>query len=85
MPEIEGVDTITGLASDPPMGIDLDRKVMVAQQKLMQAWNLMFIAIIPYCFKCKEPLVWHMAPREDDVVFHCSKCKRIWMMGKTPS
>ena len=80
MPEINGVDTILSLVGDPPMNINLDRKVVEAQQRLMTAWNNAYIAVIPYCYKCKEPLIWHTAPREDNVMFHCPKCKRIWTM-----
>jgi len=80
MTETKGIDTIQALVGDPPVVISLDRKVMETQQKLMQAWNSTYIAVIPYCYKCKEPLVWHTAPREDDTMFHCPKCGRIWTM-----
>lgn len=80
MTEVAGIDTIRNLVGEPPMGINLDRKVVEAQQKLMAAWNSSYIAIIPYCYRCREPLTWHEAPREDDIIFHCPRCKRIWMM-----
>lgn len=80
MPEVKGIDTIGGLVGEPPMGIHLDRRIVEAQQRLMPLWSSNYIAIIPYCFKCKKPLVWHTAPREDNIMFHCPKCMRVWMM-----
>lgn len=81
--EIPGIDTIRGLVGEPPSSIFVNRKVMETQQKLMQVWNSAYIAIIPYCYKCKEPLVWHSPPGEDNILFHCPKCKKIWMKDKS--
>lgn len=79
MEEIAGVDTILGLVGSPPKRIDLSYNVVKAGEKVRQAWNKKFIAFLPYCFACKEPLVWHSPPGEEHVLFHCPKCKREWV------
>jgi len=79
MPEVNGIDTIFNI-SEAPMEITLDRKIIENQQRLMKAWNYNYIAIIPYCFVCKEPLIWHEEPRENNTRFHCPKCKRKWIV-----
>lgn len=78
MTEIAGIDTITGLAGEPPTGIPLPYNLVYKEQLQTQVWNGKYIAIILYCFKCKEPLVWHSPPDGDNILFHCPKCKRIW-------
>jgi len=80
MPEVNGIDTILGFVGTPPQEIALDRKIVEAEQRILSGWNSHHIAIIPYCIKCKEPLVWHTVPRDDDVMFHCNKCGRVWTM-----
>lgn len=80
MTEVNGVDTIMNLVGEPPTVIELNRKVVESQQRLMSGWNEYHIAILPFCFQCKEPLVWHTVPREDSTMFHCPKCGRIWTM-----
>jgi len=79
--EIPGLDTIRGLAGEPPQIIPVNKEVMVKQQHLMHEWNPVFIAVIPFCFKCKEPLVWH-TPIDGEVLFHCPKCQRKWINSK---
>jgi hypothetical protein len=79
--EVNGVDTIRDLSGEPPQEIDIPYKLMSKQQILMIAWNACFIATIPYCYKCKVPLVWHSNP-EGKVLFHCPKCKRNWIKGE---
>ena len=83
MTRIPGLETIMGLAGEPPPEIAIDRKTIIAQQKLVQIWNSAYIAIIPYCFKCKAPLVWHQAPREEgheNEMFTCPNCNRVWIL-----
>ena len=85
MTEIAGLDTILGLVGEPPKKIPIPYDLMKYQELARQDWNTYHIAIIPYCFKCKEPLVWHHAPRgeeEEETIFHCPKCKRKWTRGK---
>uniref|UniRef100_A0A6H1ZQT9 Uncharacterized protein n=1 Tax=viral metagenome TaxID=1070528 RepID=A0A6H1ZQT9_9ZZZZ len=79
--EWPGIDTIKGLVGEPPTEIKVPYKLLEKQQLLLFEWNPLFIAIIPYCFKCKEPLVWHHNPT-DGVMFHCPKCNRRWIKGE---
>jgi len=79
---IHGIETIRNLVGEPPQQIPIDRETMTEQQVLMPDWNHMYIAIIPYCFKCKEPLTWHTPP-EDDILFDCPRCHRIWVKDST--
>ena len=82
---VAGVDTIVGLVGEPPPEIEVDCKTMTTQQLLLQQWNGYFIAILPYCFKCKVPLAWHFAPREEgyeDEIFTCPDCGRVWVQDK---
>jgi len=81
MTEVAGLDTIRGLVGEPPEVIAIPYKLMETEEIARQGWNACYIAIIPYCFKCKEPLVWHTAPREDNTMFHCPKCGREWRLS----
>ena len=76
-----GLETIRGLVGEPPKTIKIIRKLMHTQQLLMQGWNALHIAIIPYCYKCKEPLTWHNPP-DNEVLFNCPKCGREWIKGE---
>ena len=78
--QVNGLDTITELSDEPPKKIQIPFKLEYKQQSLQQGWNACYIAIIPYCFKCKEPLVWHRYPTSN-VIFHCPKCNRKWIRG----
>lgn len=79
MTEIAGVDTIQGLVGEPPETIEIPFNLMYDTEITRPGWNKVYLAIIPYCFKCKEPLVWHKVER---VIFHCPKCKRRWVKSK---
>lgn len=79
--QVNGVDTITDLRDEPPMEITIPFKLEYKQHMLQQGWNASYVAIIPYCFKCKIPLVWHTNP-EGNVLFHCPKCNRKWIRGE---
>ena len=72
---IPGVDTISNLVGSPPMKISIPYEVMHTEELLRQAWNALHIAIIPYCYKCKTPLVWH-SPPDKHTAFNCPSCKR---------
>ena len=78
---VEGLDTIRGLVGEPPKTIsiplDLQRVASIAQS----GWNAVHIAMLPFCFKCKEPLTWHTHP-QGQILYHCPKCKRQWLKGK---
>jgi hypothetical protein len=76
--ECKGIDTIRGLVGEPPHEISCPMELVALEQGLLQAWNKVFIAVLPYCYKCREPLVWH-SPPDDDVLFHCPKCERRWI------
>ena len=80
MTDIPGIDTIQNLVGEPPAEIPVSRETMSEQQVLMQDWNASFIAIIPYCYKCRQPLIWH-SPPETDELFNCPSCGRIWVKG----
>ncbi len=84
MTQILGLETIQGLAGEPPTITEVSRKTMELQDSLRQVWNVAYIAIIPHCFKCHEALTWHCPPdgENNDTVFHCPKCKRIWIKGE---
>lgn len=79
MTEVSGLDIIAGLAGEPPNGIFIGKKLRSKQQLLISQWNGHYIAVVLYCYKCKEPLTWHTEPKDDNIVFHCPRCKRIWM------
>lgn len=81
--EIPGLETIRGLVGEPPPKIPVDKDTMMKQQMLMQEWNPVFIAVIPFCYKCKVPLVWHTPPKSN-TIFHCPQCGRIWVKGEWP-
>lgn len=76
---VPGIETIQGLAGEPPPEITVDLNVLAKQQRLLKQWNELFIAIIPYCFKCKVPLVWWMPHGESGEVFTCPSCGRVWV------
>lgn len=77
---IPGLETIRNLTGQPPMEIPIDKDTVVKQQEIMQGWNGSFIAVIPYCYKCKMPLTWHTPPDTDEL-FHCPNCQRKWVKG----
>ena len=78
MSEIVGVDTIRGLVGSPPKEIEIDQELIKRGTKLMREWNPKFLAFIPYCFLCKEPLNWYSPPTEEGFIFRCPKCGRKW-------
>jgi len=75
---ILGVETIRGLVGEPPKRIEIPLELQKSENISVQTWNAYYIAIILYCYKCKEPLIWHTYPRED-VLYHCPKCQREWV------
>ena len=78
--KINGIDTIQELKGTMPKTIEVPFNFQYTQHTLQQGRNTCFIAIIPYCFKCKVPLVWHTHPQ--DVLYHCPECKTKWIKGK---
>ncbi len=79
--EILGIDTIRGLVGEPPKSIEMPYRYMEVGESLRQLWNSKHIAFLPFCFKCKFPLVWHTPPDEDRTIFHCENCHRKWTLG----
>jgi len=77
---IPGVDTIEGLVGNPPMKVELPKKTVETLDAVRAELNALYIAVIPYCFKCKEPLAWHV-PLDDKLLFHCPICGREWRVG----
>ena len=80
--EIAGVDTILGLVGSPPDVIGVSYETIRLAEKMKEVWNARYLAFLPYCFVCKEPLVWHSPPGEDHILFHCPKCGRKWVVVK---
>lgn len=76
--EVSGIDTIQELSKPPPMEIEVPYSVEYKQQMLLGGWNAAYIAILPYCFVCRRPLVWHTHP-QGKTLFHCDKCGRKWI------
>ena len=81
--EIKGVDTILGLAGSPSKVIEIERKLISQADSLMNKWNHAFLAFLPYCYVCHEPLNWYTPPTEEGHVFHCPKCDRKWKVKKS--
>jgi len=79
--EIPGIETIRGLVGEPPREIKIPFKLMLDLETSRPSWNACFVAIIPYCFRCRELLVWHSPPEKDGTLFHCPKCSRRWIKG----
>ena len=79
--EIPGIDTIVNLVGSPPQEIPLSHSLLRGEDALRPEWNGHYIAVIPYCFSCKVPLVWH-SPPSDNVLFHCPSCNRKWIKDK---
>ena len=75
---IKGIDTILGLVGNPPKVISIPKKLIVEGTSLLREWNSYYLAFIPYCYTCKEPLDWVQG--HDQVVFACPKCGRKWML-----
>lgn len=78
--QVNGIDTIQELRGSMPKEIKIPFDLAYKQQMLQQGWNQCYAAVIMYCFKCKEPLVWHTYPAK--VLFHCSKCGAKWVKGE---
>ena len=77
---IKGVDTIAGLAGNPPNVIPIPLEIIKKGTSLLTKWNSYHLAFIPYCFVCKEPLDWAQGDKE--VVFICPKCDRRWVLDE---
>lgn len=82
MSAIKGEDTIKGLVGEPPKRITLPYSLLTNEEILRAEWNHKFIAIVPYCFKCKVPLIWH-SPPDGNVLFECPSCRRKWVKSKS--
>jgi len=78
--EVPGIETILGLKGQPPQEIEIPFKLQKKQALMVSEWNPVFIAIIPYCYKCKKPLVWHTYP-QGRILYHCPDCGRKWVKG----
>ncbi len=80
--ETKGIDTIRGLVGEPPKSTEMPHKIMETAELIRQAWNALYIAFLPFCFKCKLPLTWHTPPEQDRTIFHCEGCGRKWTLGE---
>ena len=78
--QVNGVDTIQDLVGTLPKRITLPHKLEEKQHTLQQAWNSRYVAIVPFCVKCKVPLVLHTHP-DGEVLFHCPNCGANWVKG----
>lgn len=79
--ETPGLDTIMGLVGSPPMEIELNYDTVRLAEALRQLWNRSHIAFIPYCMKCKKPLVW-VSGCKCITMFKCPECGRKWIKSK---
>lgn len=82
---INGLDTMRNLVGEPPMEIPINKNILVNQQGMVPEWNSYNIGIVPYCFKCKVPLLWVRPPYDEDeegILFICPKCNRHWVKGE---
>jgi predicted RNA-binding Zn-ribbon protein involved in translation (DUF1610 family) len=78
--QVNGLDTIQKLAVDQPKSISVPYGLQYSQTVIQQRWNSLYIAILPYCIRCKAPLVWHTHP--NSTLFHCPNCGTEWIMDK---
>ena len=78
MTEIVGIDTIYGLTGSPPKEIEIEKSLIKEGTSLMREWNAKFLAFVPYCYSCKEPLNWYNPLTEEGYIFRCPKCNRKW-------
>lgn len=82
--EILGLGTIRGLAGSPPLSIPVPHDTLAELQYAMSDLNPVFIAVIPYCYKCREPLIWIRCsdPKQETRLFRCDRCGRVWTKGE---
>jgi len=74
--EIPGVDTINNyIGQTPPKTVDIGAVAMKALQQAQTIGLHKWMAIIPYCVVCKEPLIW---VRNSKLLFKCPKCGMEW-------
>jgi len=77
--EVPGVETIQGLVGLPPMRIELSYDLVKVGEQVRQVWNAKHMAFLPYCFACKEPLIWILEEPLNPTKFKCPKCGRVWV------
>jgi len=75
---IPGEETIQSAQAEEPS--PLDRDVIEVCEKLRQVLNAHGIAFVPYCVKCRKPLVWHYG--DGNILFSCDSCKGNWLKGE---
>ena len=78
MREVPGIETITGTVGSPPDEITIDKSLIRKGTELMRQWNSKYLAFLPYCYSCKEPLNWYNPLTEEGYIFRCPKCNRKW-------
>jgi hypothetical protein len=79
--QVKGIDTIVDLVGEPPPEIPVDRGLVKKQTILSWEWNTKYIAMVPYCYRDREPLVWSIPP-DGKKIFTCGKCGRVWVVEK---
>lgn len=79
---IDGISTICGLVGEPARTIDISFKDLKGTQIAMVDMNHRYIALVPYCFKCKSPLHWVRGPKSEQRIFVCKSCNRVWTKGE---
>jgi len=78
--EIPGIDTISKvIAQTPPKTVDIGAITMKTLQEAQSIALRKWMAIIPYCVVCKEPLIW---VRNSKLLFKCPKCDMKWYRDK---
>jgi len=71
-----GLDTIPKIREQQPGTLYIPKDSVRLAEQLRQVWNSAYIAFIPYCITCKEPLVWIWG--DEKQVFECLKCDAKW-------
>jgi len=78
MERVKGIDTIKeDITISPPKEIAINFGIMEKWQRAQSLLAPRWIAIIPYCVKCKTPLTWVM--KDERVLFECPKCGVVWV------
>lgn len=75
---LDSIVTVTNLPTNPRISAD----TMIDQTLVNDKWNKSYIAMLPFCFKCKEPLTWHNFPSKSGILFNCPICGTTWKKDK---
>jgi len=78
MEKVNGVDTISdNIILEPPEEIKLSFDTMKKAQRLQDLLLPRWAAFVPYCAKCKVPLIWILG--DERMLFECPSCAVVWV------